>query len=182
MYDNLTHSKKLLIFSEIIRILLSSFILYFLDIPIFVKIIFIMILDKLDCSHLSYPYTGPLLSKDTNICKTEFYQKSDKITDSICYMIILYYVINKANLSTKYNISLLLLLLHRLIGTVIFLINNDRKYLFYFPNFFLEICLGIMIMNYFPHIKKFEPSITIVIIIYKLLVEYHLHYKQNILP
>jgi hypothetical protein len=171
--------KNRLLISESIRIIATLFILYSLNIPIFYKILIIMLLDKLDCSHMSYPFTGPLFSKNTDICKTMYYQLSDKITDSICYIILLFYILNHGGLSSNYNYLLIVLLLYRLIGTSLFIIKNNRMYLFYFPNFFLEICLGLMVIQYFPRLKRFKELILILIIPYKILVEYKLHIKES---
>ena len=172
----LIKEKKLLLLSECIRILLTIIILYVFNIPIFFKILLIMLCDKLDCSHMSFPYTGPLLSNNTNICKTLYYQKLDKITDSICYTLILFYILKNENMSTNYNYIIILLFTYRLIGTYLFLTKNNRKYLFYFPNFFLEIILGLSIINYFLVLKKYKEIIILILIIYKIIVEYYMHY------
>ena len=138
---------NILIISELLRILLTIIILYSFDIPIFIKIIFIYIIDLIDCSPKRLK-TGPLFTNDTKICDTIFYQKSDKITDSFCYLIILFYILNYGNLSYQSNYLLIFLLVYRLIGTIIFLLNNNRTYLVYFPNFFLSVCFVLMIINY----------------------------------
>ena len=175
----LNYSKRLLFLSECVRIIATIFVLNNLNIPIFFKIVLIMLFDKLDCSHLSFPFTGPLFSKNTNICKTLFYQKSDKITDTICYTSLLLYILNNGGMTTKYNYFIVILFIFRLVGTHLFLINNNRKFLFYFPNFFLEICLGLMFINYFPIVKKFKKTILFMIIIYKFMLEYYLHIYKN---
>ena len=36
-------------------------------------------------------------------CKKKLYQKSDKITDTICYSMLLYYILVNYNLSSKYK-------------------------------------------------------------------------------
>lgn len=173
--------KEILFLSELVRIILTIIILYALNIPIFIKIILISICDKLDCSSDSIPFTGPLFTKNIDICKTLFYQKSDKITDTICYTLLLNYILNKGGLSKNYNYFIILLFLYRLVGVYLFLIKNNRKYLFYFPNFFLEICLGLMIICYFPILKNFKEMIILIIIVFKILVEYNMHYniKEN---
>lgn len=178
MITNFNQEKKILLASEYIRIISTIIILYFFNIPIFCKILLIMIFDKLDCSHMSYPFKGPLFSNNVNICKTLFYQKSDKITDSICYTILLFYILNNGDLSSKYNNLIIILFIFRLIGSYFFLIKNDRKYLFYFPNFFLEICLGLVVINYFSILDNYKEFIILGIIIYKIIQEYYLHVKK----
>tara|TARA_Y100000741_G_C18255617_1_gene558849 strand:- start:1116 stop:1667 length:552 start_codon:yes stop_codon:yes gene_type:complete len=154
--------KRNIFISQCIRIIITIFILYALDIPIFIKILLIIINDLLDCLG----------------CDNLYYQKLDKISDSICYILLLFYILQNGNLSTNYNYLITLLLIYRLIGTYLFIIKNNRKYLFYFPNFFLEICLGLMIINYYPVLKEKEFIIIIIIIIYKIITEYFHHYKR----
>jgi hypothetical protein len=132
--------------------------------------------DKLDCSHLSFPFTGPLLSKNTDICKTTYHQKSDKITDSICYGLLLIYILENKNMQNKCLITFLFVF--RIIGTSLFLISENRKYLFYFPNFFLEICLGLMLVDYYQGLNRYKTTILLSIVIYKIIVEYYLHIKN----
>jgi hypothetical protein len=83
------------------------------------------------------------------------------------------------NISTNYNNLIILLFIYRLIGLYLFLINNNRVYLFYFPNFFLEICLGLMIINYYPILDNFKIIIILFIIILKIIQEYYLHIYKN---
>ncbi len=176
---------KSLFISEFIRIITTILILYTLNIPIFIKILLIMLTDLIDCDipHLLY---GP---KKWINCKTrrhtrsqglDIYQRWDKITDIICYTLLLFYILKYGGMSTNYNYLIILLFIYRLIGTYLFLIKNDRTYLFYFPNFFLEISLGLMVINHFPNLKKFKVFMISNIIVYKILLEYYLHvYKTN---
>ena len=109
---------NILIASEILRILLTILILYSFDIPIFIKIFFISIIDFIDCSPKGLG-TGPLFTKNTKICNTIYYQKIDKITDSICYVILLFYIMKHGNLPYQYNYVLIFLLGYRLLGVII---------------------------------------------------------------
>ena len=165
----LTLKQKLLI-SDIIRIIATLINLYLLKIPIFAKILLIILIDIIDCSDLFINWID---------CNSIIYQKFDKITDSICYVLLSIYLFNNNNLSYQYY-YLLLLLIYRLIGTYLFLTTNNRQYLFYFPNFFLEICLGLYVINYFPILNSYKKSILINIIIYKIIQEYFFHYKKII--
>tara|TARA_Y100000768_G_scaffold234406_1_gene177203 strand:- start:2012 stop:2530 length:519 start_codon:yes stop_codon:yes gene_type:complete len=166
----LTLKQKLLI-SELIRIITTLIILYLVKIPIFAKIILIMLTDLIDCdiSRLFINWID---------CNSITYQKFDKITDSISYVLLSIYLFNNNNLSYQYY-YLLLLLIYRLIGTYFFLVTNNRQYLFYFPNFFLEICLGLYVINYFPILNSYKKGILINIIIYKIIQEYFLHYNKK---
>ena len=164
-----------LIISDIVRIVLTVAVLYYTKIPIFWKIIIIMVADKLDCTHLHSPRFGPLLSSNINICKTPLYQQADKITDTICYILILHYVIHHGGLSPIYNKILIGLLVYRIIGTILYLVTNNRLYLVYFPNLFLEICLALMVIKHYPKLEKYKTEIFIGVVIIKMITEYYLH-------
>ena len=177
--------KEKLYLSQFIRIITTILILYFLNIPIFMKILLIMLIDFIDCDIPRFLF-GPknwtncnanIYQKSDKITDN-IYQKSDKITDTICYTLLLFYILNNGGMSTNYNYFIIILFIYRLIGTSLFLIKNNRKYLFYFPNFFLEICLGLMVINYFSNLKNFKVIIILIIIIYKIILEYYLHFHK----
>ena len=123
-----------LYYSQLLRIVLTLVILY-LPIPLFIKIILITLSDLIDCAQIYHSFF------DWVDCKSDIYQRSDKITDSICYILLLLYILKTNELSTRYKYILTGLLIFRLIGTFLFISTNNRKYLFYFPNFFIEIAL-----------------------------------------
>ena len=174
---NLISKKWKLLIAECIRVTATIIILYRVNIPIYLKIILIMLSDKLDCEVLRL-FMEPECDEKPN----EVYQKWDKITDIICYTILLFYILNNGGLSSNYNYLIIVLFIFRLIGTYLFLIKNDRKYLFYFPNFFLEICVGLMVIQYYPKLKKCENFIMIYIIIYKIIEEYYRHIEPGTIP
>ena len=166
-------NEEILFLFQCIRVITTIIILDILNIPIFLKILLIILTDLLDCGIPRLLFG----SKKWLDCNESTYQKSDKITDTICYTLLLFYILENGEMSTNYNY---LIILYRLIGVYLFLIKNNRKYLFYFPNFFLEICLGLMIINYYPMLKKFKGIILLIIIIFKILNEYYLHvYKDT---
>ena len=107
------------------------------------------------------------------------YQRIDKITDSICYLILLIFLINCNFISIGWKIILITLFLFRTFGVSLFLKNNDRKYLFYFPNFFLEITLAISAINEFSGLHKYTNLIVACVVIYKIFTEYIHHYMRN---
>lgn len=160
--------------SQTIRVLSTFIILYVLDIPLYCKIILIIIADDLDSK------IPILLFGRTNWVNSRnmIYQISDKITDTICYSILLYYTINHGGLSKNENCILFILFIYRVIGTIIFITKKDRKYLFYFPNFFLEITLGLMVIKHHTNLKKYKKEIMILIILYKITQEYIMHYNN----
>lgn len=170
----LTYQNKQLLFSQLIRITITIIILFFLKIPFFLKILLIMFTDTFDCA---VPH---FLFREWSNCKKEFYQYSDKLTDIICYSILLFYTLKNSEISIPYKKLIMFLFIYRLIGTALFFINNNRKFLFYFPNFYLEITLGLALINYFPILNKFKSIIIALIIIYKLFQEYFLHVDRKI--
>ena len=171
----MSNIERNLYISQFIRVISTFVILYALDIPLYCKILLIMVLDSLDCTTLH----NILLGRTNWVnCRNMTYQISDKITDIICYSILLYYTINHGGLSKNENCILFILFIYRVIGTIIFITKKDRKYLFFFPNFFLEITLGLMVIKHHTNLKKYKKEIIILIILYKIAQEYIMHYNN----
>lgn len=168
----MSNIERNLYISQFIRVISTFVILYALDIPLYCKILLIMVSDSLDCKI-------PKILFGQTSCRNMKYQLSDKITDTICYSILLYYTINHGGLSKNENCMLFILFIYRVIGTIIFIIKRDRKYLFYFPNFFLEITLGLMVIKHHTNLKKCKKEIMIIIILYKIAQEYIMHYSSK---
>jgi hypothetical protein len=168
----LTQNQKLYI-AQIFRVILTLFILYGLNISFFYKIILIMLSDLLD-RDIPNIFFSNWISGTSNT-----YQRIDKITDSICYLILLIFLINCNFISIGWKIILITLFLFRTLGVSLFLKNNDRKYLFYFPNFFLEITLAISAINEFSGLHKYTNLILACVVIYKIFTEYIHHYMRN---
>ncbi len=174
MSDTNLQKKKLLL-SDCIRVIIT-YIILLLNIPDFVKIFLIMISDTLDCGVPVLLLDDWIDCKDTSV----FYQQMDKITDTITYIMLLIYIINKNVFSSSMNKVLIGLFAFRLVGTSLFLAKNNHSYLFYFPNFFLEVCLALSIIFYLPTLKKYLIPILFGVFIYKLIQEYYLHvYKPS---
>jgi len=168
---------NLLIKSEILRVLITFIILQFLSIPFFIKILLIMFTEILDCTpSLKY---GPLFTPDTSICGTTNYQRIDKITDIIIYFLILVYIINSSILSPQYNYFIIFLFIVRLIGTYFFLEKRKGIFLCYFPNFFLETSLALMVIHFYPIFRKYTVIIIICILILKVCQEFYMHYENK---
>jgi len=169
---------KLLIQVAILRIILTLGILYCFQIPVFLKIVVILwFIDNLDID---------ILKKKTGLSekilgKTWSYQKIDKIADSVCYVILLFYIVHNKLLSEDDTILLVGLLIFRLVGVSLFLQFHNRKYLFYFPNFFLEVSLGLFVIQYFS-LFKYKIVILVCIFIGKLIQEYIMHFRAKPFP
>lgn len=167
-----------LFLSQGFRVFFTLFVLFFLHIPLFFKLILIIISEFFDnCFPLRRSFPDWI---DPN---TEIYQISDKITDLVTYYILFIYLVGIQYLERKENLILFLLLFYRSIGEIIFFITKDRKFLIFFPNFFLEICFLFIGMKYFRLSKKYLPFFIILIILWKLIQEYYLHiykYKNSL--
>ncbi len=169
---------KLLLQALLLRIIFTLGILYCFKMPMFLKIVVIMwFIDRIDMNLLKQK-TG---RSSTTLGRTWSYQKLDKIGDSMCYVILLFYIVHNKLLSKSDTVLLVGLLIFRLIGVSLFLQFHNRKYLFYFPNFFIDVSLGLFIIQYFS-LVKYKIVILVVIFIYKLIQEYLMHFRSNQFP
>lgn len=171
----LRHDEKLFLVSECIRIVVTMAILFALNVPIFLKIVLIILADLIDCD------IGRLVYNNWIDCNSITYQKTDKVADTICYMLLLVYLLNNGRMSINYSYLIILLFIYRTIGVYMFLISEDRSYLFYFPNFFLEITLGLALTDYFKYLKPFKGFALAGIVLFKVAQEYYMHvYKPRL--
>jgi hypothetical protein len=123
--------EKTLFISSIIKICITYYQLFYTNFSPFYKALLFYPIDLIDCDigitlkYLNY-----------NFCETKLYQKVDKLTDTIGYMMLSYYI-NKNKLLEKSELMMInLLLLYRIMGVGLFFAKNNRNYLVYFPNFF----------------------------------------------
>lgn len=159
-----------LFISQGFRVFFTLFVLFLLHIPLFFKLILIIISDFFDnCIPLRRIFP------DWINPNTEIYQISDKMTDLVTYYILFIYLFRSQYLERKENLVLFLLLFYRSIGEIIFFITKERKSLVFFPNFFLEVCFMFTGMKYFNLSKKYVPFFILLIIIWKIIQEYYLH-------
>ena len=166
MINSITYK---LIIAELFRIISALIILFYFKLPLYIKILFIVLTDFIDYSR----YHRYIL--DWIDCKSFLYQASDKITDTIVYTILFIYSSIYANLSNIQNYILLFLLIFRIIGTILFLLNNSRRYLIFFPNFFLVISFIFAYFNYFKKYNKYLYLVCILGILYKISHEIYIH-------
>ena len=175
----MTKQSSYLLIISISRIFVTFIILFTLNIPVFLKIVSIMLADSIDC------WLCPFCSNRSAFCSggNTRYQIYDKITDMISYSILLFYILNNyrknAGLSDRENKLLIGLFIYRLIGTLFFLGTNNRKFLFYFPNFFLEIALALFTVQYFPNLQPYKKKILTVTVIAKVIIEYFMHFRSK---
>jgi len=134
-----------------------------------------MILDFLDCDIVRSLY------KNKDFCNTESYQIQDKIVDSMCYALILLYIVMDGEKFTTLEIQFIVFLfLYRMVGVVLFVLYTNRSYLFYFPNFFLEITLALTIIHKYQSFVNYKIIIICAVMFYKVLTEYIQHYNKSI--
>lgn len=169
--------------AEVARVFLSGLIILIPGIPFSVKIGAVMILDRLDCMSDYYPRRGPLFIKDTSICKTGYYQKSDKITDMLCYTFLWMYYVFYRDSPPGLKAYITFWFIVRLLGTILFISTGDRKLLVLFPNVFLESLLAIAIMEdlgytYAKH-KKMYMGVLAAVFLYKIAQEYVMHGRKD---
>lgn len=157
--------------SSFIKILASLGILYGLKIQNYIKVLLILLTDMIDCG---LPKFFGLYS-DTHVCERNHYQRVDKITDSLTYVLLFFYVYQQSLLSTSEIKTIFGLLVYRLIGVIMYLAKNNRKFLFYFPNFFLEV---LMVLLFTKNIQ-YRTILIIFVVMFKLTQEYFLHYVER---
>lgn len=155
--------------SQLIRIVATYIILYATNFSLLHKVILIILTDFFDCDIPRF-----LFKKWIN-CKSYIYQRSDKITDIISYLMLMIYIYNHAELTPLWKNIILGLFVFRVIGVFLFLTTNNRRFLFYFPNFFLEIVVGLALMEKFKSLQKYQTPLMIGIVCYKILQEYYMH-------
>ena len=173
----LRHDERMLLVSECVRIAVTIVILCITNVPVFLKIVLIMVADSIDCTRVH----SWLVSENWIDCNSMTYQKTDKVTDTICYMLLLVYLLNNGRMSINYSYLIILLFIYRTVGVYMFLISEDRSYLFYFPNFFLEITLGLALTDYFKYLKPFKGIFLVGILLHKVAQEYYMHvYKPQL--
>jgi len=165
--------------AEFTRIFLSSILILIPNIAFSVKIIIVMLLDRLDCSSEYYPKKGPMLISNTKICRTLEYQLADKMGDITCYTLLwLYYLIyvDSAEVLKKYITFWFFV---RVIGTVLLERTREMKWIIYFPNIFLESLLVISILQDLDYTYEEYQGLYIIllflVIIIKIIIEIIMH-------
>ena len=163
---------KLLI-SFIIRVLLTYGTIFYTCLPDYIKGLSIILYDSFDNGI-------PNILKIFNYKKIKEYQPLDKVFDLFTSIILFVYILNNKSLSYQEITFIFLLLLYRFLGTIIFIINKKRRTLFYFPNFFLEITIGLLFLKQYPIFNRYNNIIIFIIFMGKLIQEYSMHYSESI--
>ena len=151
--------------SRIARLIVTAGILYGLPIPLMYKYIPLVMSDSIDTK-------GPF--KIIKKVSKDEYQKYDKMTDILCYTLLLFYILTSAGLPKVYNQAIVTMFIYRLIGQVLFHRTGDRKYLFFFPNFFLEVSFLLVAIHTLPDSTHKYIAIFLLLLL-KILMEYSHH-------
>ena len=104
------NKKEKLYIAESIRILVTIIILYCLKIPLVYKIALIMVADLLD-RDIPNIFFGNWIEGSSNT-----YQRTDKITDTLSYGILLLYILTTGFLPNIWNGVLILLYIFTSVG------------------------------------------------------------------
>lgn len=124
--------------AELARVILAALVLFVTPLAPWAKVILLWVLDRLDCSPDWWPHRGPLLTKDTKICRSLDYARADKFGDMATYALMLWW---SRSLYPQAFPLLLGAFVFRLIGVILFYKTGDRRMFVFFPNFFLTFLL-----------------------------------------
>jgi hypothetical protein len=159
---------------SIIKIFITYYQLFYTNFDPLFKVLLFYPIDLIDCD---VGFSLKLYS-NYNFCETELYQKMDKITDTIGYIMLSYYI-NKTKLLENGELMMInSLLLYRIIGVGLFLVNNNRKYLVHFPNFFFEVVLALLAFGQLDIDKKYKSIALCVVMVIKIIQEYIMHWNK----
>jgi hypothetical protein len=85
----MTKDKRILISVSLVRVLLTYATLFYAQVNPVWKILLVIMYDSLDCGMANHALG---MYKDKSFCRTEFYQKLDKVTDVGCALLVLCYL------------------------------------------------------------------------------------------
>ena len=153
---------KSIIITFIFRAILVLW-LYISSLQPWTKIFFITTLDNIK----------NLAIKEKGLAKNDLYQKYDKILDTFSYFIILEIIKKESLLSLEKITVLTIIFCFRFFGIILYLFSKNRKILFYTSDLFREILLLFYFTN------KNHCYWFIIILIIKLIIEYHFHYIKG---
>lgn len=105
--------------------------------PLWASALAMIALDSLDCF---VPRTLGLYDSYSggNFCKTDLYQTTDKLVDTLSYALLLACVWRTPGIPHRHRVALSALLAFRVVGVLCYFATNNRHALLWTPNFFLE--------------------------------------------
>jgi len=115
---------------------------------------------------------------NNELCRSRDYLFIDKISDTFCYIFLLDYIYKSKEIEAKYTQVLLYLFIFRFIGTLISFNKGEKKVLFFFPNFFLELSILFNIFTHYKIDNIYKIGLTMIVILLKVFQEYLMHYEN----
>jgi len=165
--------QKKVVINQIVRVILDSLIIYGINVPLFIKILFLYLTDFLD---IILPFYIDMDSFENGF---DEYQKIDKVGDIYVYTILWIYFVRFVDSPIPLKIYITLLFFWRWIGLLIYLEKNDRKIFCIFPNVFLESLLAISFLQFigYSYMKNFKLYVVVLslVLILKIIQEIYIH-------
>jgi hypothetical protein len=159
----------------VIRLILIT-ILYFANINSWLKIALILLLDGVK-GH----YIRMRCSKYMSFAHVSLYHNIDKVLDYLGYVVIMMIIQQQQLLTSTQRTILMISLIYRGIGNLLFFLTKDRTKLFWFVDVFKEYLLFFIINTYY--VKCFNQFVDTVVLLVitaiKMNLEYNLHVKQK---
>lgn len=162
--------KKELITNQVIRVILSFIVLFGFNLPLFMKILLIIIFD----------FTDVLIPFYVSENDFDLYQKYDKVGDIFIYTAIWFYYIQFISSPGPLKLYITFLYIFRLFGYLIYYNNGgDHKIFVIFPNLFLESLFVISFLEFlgYPFQKYFYLYVGLLIltVFFKIIQELYIH-------
>lgn len=122
--------------AQLARLLLSSVVLFQTNLPFWLKITAVSVIDLFDCSVTS----GPFLIDDKSYCTLKEYSPADKTGDLLSYLLLYIYMYQQPEFQSWRSL-LFAMWLFRVIGFLTYLCTENRHWFIVFPDLFRESLL-----------------------------------------
>lgn len=159
---------QILFFSELFQTLFVTMLLFWVDMPLFCKLLPILFMESFDQQMTQKFLDIHIDPNDTT------YFVVDKTSDVIIHGIILVYILQIDYLE-KYLDIFLALYLYSLLGFIFFLLCQQKSLFLYYPNFFLEVLTLFTMIEQFQFSEKCIFYLSIFVVIIKLIDNFHFY-------
>ena len=170
--DEYDKFKNKVITNQIVRVIIDFLVLIGLQLPLFIKILIIMITDFLDTT---FPFYLDMVQPNL----FDEYEKIDKVGDMIIYTTLWIYYIKFDDSPLVLKNYITLLFLFRWMGYLIYRETNKRNIFVMFPNLFLESLFVISLLQYMGYsYSKYYKLYFIVLsltFVFKIIHEMYIH-------
>jgi hypothetical protein len=165
-------AKDNLLNGMITRIILTFFSVYYFPIPLYIKILILVILDF---------YDGIIFCRDNCLAGTNshLYGHLDKIFDIISYSFLMHYIYTKTDITEREKKIILDLYLFRMLGFFMYFTTSNRDWFFYFPDFYIDISLLVALVQSYPSLGDYQDIIAVILIIKKMYQEMKFHFGKK---